>query len=76
MVTLEMRFLMKLQKHRLCNTFSSFNFNTIFIQSTKEFINTNLIGSLNIFNSCLKNKPKKLIILLLAKFMDLLNIRL
>ena len=30
-------------------------------KAPKEFINTNLIGSLNIFNSCLKNKIKKLI---------------
>ena len=30
-------------------------------KAPKEFINTNLIGSLNIFNSCLKNKIKKVI---------------
>lgn len=30
-------------------------------KAPKEFINTNLIGSINIFNSCLKNKVKKII---------------
>lgn len=30
-------------------------------KAPREFVNTNLIGSLNIFNSCLKNKVKKII---------------
>ena len=30
-------------------------------QSPKEFINTNVVGSLNIFNACLKHKVKKII---------------